>query len=245
MTATAELVGRIHREFARAGDLIGGVEIDAMNGDNLAVTLCSHFEDADEEQDENGWTESATTGCDLTLKAIHAVYVSRLGPVFADVATTIENLAAALAEARDDVRLWKCEAADRSEGMVQLNLDRAAMGVENLQLSERATAAEAERDEMRAVLSDPSAVHINMLRGGIAKPSVANIIHLYGDQVLCAAEERDRYKAALEPFADAAEDLNVSDDALWSIWERPEAMNITVGHLRAAAQALSRDGGGE
>lgn len=37
------------------------------------------------------------------------------------------------------------------------------------------------------VLSDPTAVHLNMLRGGIAKPSPANIWHLYGDKALIDA----------------------------------------------------------
>ncbi len=36
-------------------------------------------------------------------------------------------------------------------------------------------------------LSDPVAVHLNMLRGTIAKPSVEQIIHLYGAEVLRAA----------------------------------------------------------
>lgn len=39
-------------------------------------------------------------------------------------------------EALEDVALWKREAADRSQGMIELNLDRAAMGVENMQLRE-------------------------------------------------------------------------------------------------------------
>ncbi len=34
------------------------------------------------------------------------------------------------------------------------------------------------------ILSDPNAVHANMLRGTIAKPSLAQIIHLYGSQAL-------------------------------------------------------------
>lgn len=37
---------------------------------------------------------------------------------------------------REEVALWKREAADRSEGMVALNLDRAAMGVTIMQLRE-------------------------------------------------------------------------------------------------------------
>ena len=37
---------------------------------------------------------------------------------------------------------------------------------------------------MRRLLADPVAVHINMLRGGIAKPSIRDIIHLYGRDAL-------------------------------------------------------------
>jgi hypothetical protein len=36
-------------------------------------------------------------------------------------------------------------------------------------------------------LQDPVTVHVNMLRGGIAKPSITNIIHLYGAEALTAA----------------------------------------------------------
>lgn len=35
-------------------------------------------------------------------------------------------------------------------------------------------------ESVRALLSDPNAVHANMLRGTIAKPSVDQIAHLYG-----------------------------------------------------------------
>ena len=37
------------------------------------------------------------------------------------------------------------------------------------------------------IMSDPNAVHINMLRGTIAKPTVNQIIHLYGADTLRAA----------------------------------------------------------
>ena len=33
--------------------------------------------------------------------------------------------------------------------------------------------------ELEAILKDPAAVHLNMLRGGIAMPSLENIKHLY------------------------------------------------------------------
>lgn len=38
-----------------------------------------------------------------------------------------------------------------------------------------------------AVLQDPVSVHLNMLTGKIAKPSLAQIIHLYGEDALRAA----------------------------------------------------------
>jgi hypothetical protein len=36
-------------------------------------------------------------------------------------------------------------------------------------------------------LSDPNTVHLNMLRGTIAKPAVEQIIHIYGIDALCKA----------------------------------------------------------
>ena len=46
-------------------------------------------------------------------------------------------------------------------------------------------------DVVEARLSDPVAVHANMLRGTIAKPTVEQIIHLYG-------------REAFQPMIDAA-----------------------------------------
>ena len=51
-------------------------------------------------------------------------------------------------------------------------------------------AAGAERDALRAEverLRDPAAVHINMLRGTIAAPSLAQIIHIFGEEAIRAA----------------------------------------------------------
>ena len=42
-------------------------------------------------------------------------------------------------------------------------------------------------EDVEAVLRDPNAVHVNMLRGGIARPSFAQIIHIYGEEALLAA----------------------------------------------------------
>jgi len=56
--------------------------------------------------------------------------------------------------------------------------------------------------ELEAILKDPAAVHLNMLRGGIAMPSLENIKHLYPEvrDAFAAVEE---LKTALKPFVDA------------------------------------------
>jgi hypothetical protein len=61
----------------RLRDRLGGIEIEQFNGDNFAVFLCSAFEwnaDPDEEQDECGWTPSATSSYEAVIRAIHAHY---------------------------------------------------------------------------------------------------------------------------------------------------------------------------
>lgn len=66
------------------------------------------------------------------------------------------------AELADDVCIWKTEAEDRSQGMIDLNLDRAAMGVENLKLRDRVIALESKNAGLRARLEimdgDPEAI---------------------------------------------------------------------------------------
>lgn len=41
--------------------------------------------------------------------------------------------------------------------------------------------------ELDRCLSDPVAVHVNLLRHSIARPSIDNIIHIYGRDVLIDA----------------------------------------------------------
>ncbi|MFT3967613.1 MAG: hypothetical protein QM690_17195 [Sphingobium sp.] len=60
-----------------------------------------------------------------------------IAAVFDEAADALTALQKRVQELEDDIRIWKREATDRSEGMVQLNLDRAAMGVENSQLREK------------------------------------------------------------------------------------------------------------
>ena len=60
--------------------------------------------------------------------------------------------------------------------------------------------------------------------------------------VLAAVDERDariaKLEAALKPFADSWDDDEAEDR--WELWERPEAMCITIGDLRRARAALEQ-----
>ena len=61
-----------------------------------------------------------------------------------------------------------------------------------LELMEKLEAAEADINKLK----DPNVVHLNMLRGGIAKPSWGQIEHLYPEQVATFRKELDRARAA-------------------------------------------------
>lgn len=76
--AIEEMREPVRKVLERAGDRLGGVSIERMEGDNLAITLCSHFDDPDQEMDETGWTEAAVDGCDETLSAIRAHYTAAI-----------------------------------------------------------------------------------------------------------------------------------------------------------------------
>lgn len=61
-----------------------GISVPQMRGDNLAIALCSYFENPDQEvDDDTGWTPDAISGHDATLDAIHAHYASELSAMTA------------------------------------------------------------------------------------------------------------------------------------------------------------------
>lgn len=74
------------------------------------------------------------------------------------------------------------------------------------------TDAEAELAQIKAALADPNAVHVNLLAGHIARPSVEQIIHIYRPEMLTAAlahppADKARIaelEAALETLSDQA-----------------------------------------
>jgi hypothetical protein len=62
----------------RVGKSLGGVSTPRMDGDNLAIILCSHFDNADQAEGENGWTPDAEAGCEEVLAAIRDHYEQSL-----------------------------------------------------------------------------------------------------------------------------------------------------------------------
>ena len=54
---------------------LGGIKTPRMGGDNLAIILCTYFDNPEQpNEDETGWTADATAGCDEVLAAIRLHY---------------------------------------------------------------------------------------------------------------------------------------------------------------------------
>ena len=62
----------------KAGCYVGSIQTPRMEGDNLAIVLCGHFDNPEQpNDDETGWSEDATTGCEEVLAAIRRHYETR------------------------------------------------------------------------------------------------------------------------------------------------------------------------
>ena len=101
MTITTEQAAKLHGSLP-------GVQTAMMNGDCLAVLLCSHFCDGEPNPDsENGWSERAEAGYEEVIAAIRAHYDPVIRALIASEAArklAEERLAKAmeaLQEARD------------------------------------------------------------------------------------------------------------------------------------------------
>lgn len=66
------------KDLQKLRENLGGIRCDLMNGDNLAITLCSHFDDGEESECDHCWSPAAIAGCDQTLDAIHAYYAAEI-----------------------------------------------------------------------------------------------------------------------------------------------------------------------
>jgi hypothetical protein len=78
----------ILRQLDRAIERIMGVEIEAMDGDNLAVVLCSHFDDNDgSEPNDCGWSQTAVNAYEEIKQEIAGKFV----PVREDILSAVRE----------------------------------------------------------------------------------------------------------------------------------------------------------
>ena len=80
--------------------------------------------------------------------------------------------------------------AEAARALLDARAERDSIGTMYATVAEENKALEAElaaAQQREAALSDPICVHVNMLRGTIAKPTLEQIIHLYGVDALCKA----------------------------------------------------------
>lgn len=68
----------IAQDIEKACDTVMGIETPMMRGDNLAVTLCSYFEDMAGEPDDNGWHPRAIEGHDQVQRAIEMHFLKAI-----------------------------------------------------------------------------------------------------------------------------------------------------------------------
>lgn len=68
----------IGRDIKKACDTVMGIETPMMRGDNLAVTLCSYFEDIEGEPDDNGWHPKAIEGHDQVKRGIEQHFLKAI-----------------------------------------------------------------------------------------------------------------------------------------------------------------------
>ena len=94
--------------------------------------------------------------------------------------------------------------------------------------ADRIEAQAAEIKDITDKLLDPNAVHINMLRGGIAKPTLNQIEHLY-PEIRELRAEIERLKAEFEAAKIEAQSADMAHGALHNIQELLDSGNVPRG----------------
>lgn len=75
LTRIAEIEGETIERIAKANERLPNIETPLMGGDNLAICLCSFFDDGDKEtEDDTGWSQRARDGYEEVIKAIRDHY---------------------------------------------------------------------------------------------------------------------------------------------------------------------------
>ena len=79
----------------RTNQRLGSVQSPMMEGDNLAILLCTYFENPDQDcEDDTGWTPDSIKGQDEVLNAIRAHY-QPMADILASQEAEIERVLAA------------------------------------------------------------------------------------------------------------------------------------------------------
>lgn len=69
---------RCPNAIATANLRLANIDTPLMGGDNLAITLCTHFDDVSPSDDDTGWSEAAIAGYEEVIAAIKAHYTSAI-----------------------------------------------------------------------------------------------------------------------------------------------------------------------
>ena len=112
--------------------------------------------------------------------AVVDLYPARLRTVISDLSAALRETSALLTESRDYGSALVEELRARTEKLDQLLLLANSMDADFESYTKVHPAVQPD-------LTDPVVVHANMLRGAIAKPTLDQIIHLYGVDALCRA----------------------------------------------------------
>lgn len=67
-------IDRYGKKLQYLNDHLPNISTPMMLGDNLAVTLCSYFDDGEDSEDDSGWSKAALDGYDQTIQAIRSHY---------------------------------------------------------------------------------------------------------------------------------------------------------------------------
>ena len=192
------------------------------------------------------WLYDGDSATDPYLRSLDTAYAPEEGSVFvAQAAYDALSQQFAAVEAQRDQLLVERDGANERAGLLLKAKDEWV---------ERARAAEEEAIQLRAAISDPESVFVNMKRGTIAKPSLRSMLDLYGEVVngdeaqlleigkLRAEVEmlRSDRKACLEEFKALRRSADETESELRA---EVEALRLLAGELYQVLGALDAPAG--